>query len=77
LAFVVADFAAADVQELRRRLDGLVGRRRVWLLVSHTASRTDTIESRLDDLGRDGRQLERYETVGAAAYLYDLGVRSP
>jgi len=58
-----------------RDLDKLRGNKRVWILFSHvcTWSGVDEKVFFLQYLNSVGRQLDSFEALGAAVYLYDLG----
>jgi hypothetical protein len=55
-------------------LDRLRGRSRVWIIFVHNHKLDGVDEQKLFlmTLNRIGRQLQRFESTGAAAYLYDL-----
>jgi hypothetical protein len=77
--FVVGRLDVTRFAALKRRLDGLVGRPRVWILFTHIRGGEEMgrIAAALQELDRRGRRLDSFAAVGARAYLYDLRLRSP
>jgi peptidoglycan/xylan/chitin deacetylase (PgdA/CDA1 family) len=73
--FIVGRTPAGEAGSLLRELDALRGRRRVWILYTHTTNPTEalvlsrTVPRHLD---RIGRKLEEFDDAGARVYLYDL-----
>lgn len=72
--FIVGSLAVDNFATFEAELGPLLGRPRVWLVVSHIGSGGSLrrIRAVLDELGRRGKLLESYRAVGASAYLYNL-----
>ena len=77
--FVVGRLDVTTFAALKRQLDGLVGRSRVWILFTHISGGEEMrrIAAALQELDRRGQRLDSFPAVGAYAYLYDLRLRSP
>jgi hypothetical protein len=60
------------------QLHGLEGRRRVWVLYTHSSNQSaaQRIAATVRTLARVDRRLASFEAVGAHVYLYDLRLRS-
>jgi hypothetical protein len=73
--FISGSESRGDWSLYYAELDGLRGRRRVWLLFSHVATHLGANEEKLFAAYLDhiGTKLASYRAPGAAAYLYDLG----
>jgi hypothetical protein len=77
--FAIGRLDVTTFRALKRQLDGLMGRQRVWILYTHVRNpgEMQRIAAALKQLNRTGRRIESFDTVGAHAYLYDLRLRSP
>lgn len=63
-----------NVENYRRDLDKLVGKKRVWILLSHVVSNGEVNEREvyIQYLDKVGQRLDHFFSPGAYLYLYDL-----
>jgi hypothetical protein len=73
----VSYFTSERLEDIRSDLEPLRGRRRVWVLLSHSMGGANVGSLLLAQLSRMGRRLDAFERPGqwggSEAYLYDLG----
>jgi 4-amino-4-deoxy-L-arabinose transferase-like glycosyltransferase len=75
--YVLGRIARRDAARYREQLDALRGNARVWIVFSHATEKRGIDEQRffLEHLDGIGTRLDAFESVEAAAYLYDLSGR--
>lgn len=75
MRWVPGTFSEDNWERYEKDLDQFPSPSRVWVLFSHSESRTGVDEERvfLYFLDRRGKRIDYFKSVGATAYLYELG----